>query len=84
MRKLMMGAISAAAIAIAGPAAAQVHIDAPGVGVHVGSGDQHHRGYRARAQDSYRARAQGNCREVTTRTVRPNGTVVIKKQTRCR
>ena len=75
MQKLMMGAISAAAIAIAGPAAAQVRIDAPGVGVHVGSGDQHYRGYRARAQ--------GDCREVTTRTVRPNGTVVIRKQTRC-
>jgi hypothetical protein len=84
MRKLMMGAISAAAIAIAGPAAAQVHIDVPGVGVHVGSGDQHHRGYRARERGSYRARAQGNCREITTRTVRPNGTVLIKKRTRCR
>jgi hypothetical protein len=76
MRKLMMGAISAAAIAIAGPAAAQVHVDVPGVGVRVGSDHQHNRGYRARAE--------GNCREVTTRTVRPNGTVVIKKQTRCR
>lgn len=79
MRKLMMGAFSAAAIAIAGPAAAQVHVDVPGVGVHVGSGDQHHRGYRG----GYRARAQGDCRKVTTRTVRPNGTVVIRKQTRC-
>ena len=76
MRKLIMSAVGAAAIAIAGPAAAQVHVDVPGVGVRVGSGDQNHRGYRARAQ--------GDCREVTTRTVRPNGTVVIKKRMRCR
>ena len=78
MRKLMMGAISAAAIAIAGPAAAQVHVDVPGVGVHVGSGGQQHR------DRGYRARAQGDCREVTTRIVRPNGTVVTKTQMRCR
>lgn len=76
MRKLMMGAIGAAAIAIAGPAAAQVHVDVPGVGVRVGSDNQNHRGHRARAQ--------GNCREVTTRIVRPNGTVVTKTQMRCR
>jgi hypothetical protein len=81
MRKLMMGAISAAAIAIAGPAAAQVHVDVPGVGVHVGSGGQHHRGQQHRG---YRPRAQGDCREVTTRMVRPNGTVVTRTQMRCR
>ena len=76
MRKLFMGAVGAVAIAFAGPAAAQVHVDVPGVGVHVGPGGHNHRGYRARAQ--------GNCREVTTRIVRPNGTVVVKKEMRCR
>jgi hypothetical protein len=55
---------------------AQVHVDVPGVGVRVGDGHHHrhhHRGHRARAE----------CRQVTTRTVRPNGTVVVKKRTTC-
>ena len=82
MRNLIMGALSVAAIAIAGPAAAQVHVhtDAPGVGVRIGSGD-HYRGrgyYRG-----YRAYGRGNCRQVTSRTVRPNGTVVVRRSTRC-
>jgi hypothetical protein len=81
MRNLIMGLVSAAAIAIAGPAAAQVHVytDAPGVGVRIGSGDHHDRGYHR----GYRAQARGNCRQVTSRTVRPNGTVVVRKSTRC-
>jgi hypothetical protein len=80
MRNLIMGVISAAAIAIAGPAAAQVHVhtDAPGVGVRIGSGD-HYRGYHR----GYRAHARGNCRQVTSRTVRSNGTVVVRRSTRC-
>jgi hypothetical protein len=79
MRNLILGAVGAAVIALATPAVAQVHVDVPGVGVRVGDGQhnnrQHNRGYRARAQ--------ADCREVTTRTVRPNGTVVVKKSTRC-
>ena len=50
----------------------------PALGVHVGNGHHHrdrHRGYRARAQ--------ADCRQVTTRTVRPNGTVVVRKRTSC-
>jgi hypothetical protein len=46
--------------------------------VHVG--DSHH--YRDHRR-AYRARAHADCRQVTTRTVRPNGTVVVKKRTRC-
>ncbi len=77
MRNLVVGAVGAAVIAIATPAVAQVHVEVPGVGVHVGS--DHNHNYRR----AYRARAQTNCRQVTTRTVRPNGTVVVKRMTRC-
>jgi hypothetical protein len=79
MRNILIVAAGAAALAIASPAAAQVHVhtNTPGVGVHVDTGGnyyrRHHRGWRARAE----------CRQVTTRTVRPNGTVVVKKRTRC-
>ncbi len=79
MRNLILGIAGAAAIAIATPASAQVHVDVPGVGVHVGDGHhRYHRPYRG-----HRARAQANCRQVTTRTVRPNGTVVVRKRTTC-
>jgi hypothetical protein len=53
--------------------------------VHVGDG-HHHRHNRDRHNHhprGYRARAQADCRQVTSRTVRPNGTVVVKKRTRC-
>ena len=83
MRGLIIGAFSAATIVIAGPASAQVHVhtNAPGIGVHVGSGNHHHyRGYHR----GWRANARGDCRQITKRTVRPNGTVVVRKTTRCR
>jgi hypothetical protein len=82
MRSLIIGALSAATISIAGPASAQVHVHAPGVGVHVGSGNYYHRdrGYHR----GWRANARGDCRRVTKRTVRPNGTVVVRRTTRCR
>lgn len=79
MRNILISAAGAAVLAVASPAAAQVHVhtNTPGVGIHVGSGGhnhyRNHRGWRARAE----------CRQVTTRTVRPNGTVIVKKRTRC-
>jgi hypothetical protein len=79
MRNLILGVVGAAAVAFVTPAAAQVHVDVPGAGVHVGGGHHHHH-----HRGAYRARARANCREVTTRTVRPNGTVVIRKSMRCR
>ena len=81
MRNVIMGLAAVAAIAIATPAAAQVHVrtDAPGVGVRINSGVHHNRGYHR----GWRARAHANCRQVTSRTVRPNGTVVVRKSTRC-
>ena len=78
MNKLMLGAIAAATIAMAIPAAAQgVYIGdgrggAPDVGVRIGPG---HPNYRARAE---------RCRTVVTRITRPNGTVVTKRERRCR
>jgi hypothetical protein len=84
MRTILIGAAGAALLAISSPAMAQVHVhtDAPGLGVHIDSGRhyQRHRGHHHRHQ-GWRARAQ--CREVTTRTVRPNGTVVVRKRIRC-
>jgi hypothetical protein len=74
----MIGVLSAGAIALSTPSIAQVHVDVPGVGVHVGSDHNHRHNHRG-----YRARAQADCRQVTTRTVRPNGTVVVKKRTNC-
>jgi hypothetical protein len=78
MRNLILGAIGAAAVALANPAIAQVPVSVPGVGIQYGT-DQNQRDYNS----AYRARAQADCRQVTTRTVRPNGTVVVKKRARC-
>ena len=78
MHKLMLGALAAATIAMAIPADAQsLRIGdgrggAPDVSVRVGPG---HPGYRARAE---------NCRTVVTRVKRPNGTVITKRERRCR
>ena len=79
MRNLILSVVGAAAVALATPAVAQVHVDVPEVGVHVGDGDRQHR----RNQRGYRAQARGDCRQITKRTVRPNGTVVVRKITRC-
>jgi hypothetical protein len=60
---------------------AQAPTSVPGVGIQYGN----EQGQIPRNIDSsaYQARAQANCRQVTIRTVRPNGTVAFKKQTRC-
>ena len=78
MRNLALAAVSAAAFALVTPALAQVPTSVPGVGIQYGN-DQPSRNYT----DPYQARAQADCRKVTTRTVRPNGTVVIRTRTRC-
>jgi len=78
MRNLILGVVGVTAVALATPAIAQVPVSVPGVGIQYGN-DQNQRNY----DSAYRARAQADCRQVTTRTVRPNGTVVVKKRTRC-
>jgi hypothetical protein len=61
-----------------------VHVDVPGVGVRVGDGHHHRHHHRDRHHHrGYRARARADCRQVTSRTVRPNGTVVVRKRTSC-
>jgi hypothetical protein len=76
MHKLMLGALAAATIALTVPAAAQgVYVGSgrgDGVAVRIGPG---HPGYVARGE---------RCRTVTTRITRPNGTVVTKRERRCR
>lgn len=76
MQKLVLSALTASAIGLAMPANAQVHVHGSdrGVGVHVHPGYSGHRAH---------ARHRG-CRQVTSRTVRPNGTVVVRKRTVCR
>ena len=76
MLKLTLAALAASTIALAVPASAQVHVQAGerGVGVRVHEG---HSGYRAYGRD------RRGCREITSRTVRPNGTVVVRKRTIC-
>jgi hypothetical protein len=76
MHKLILSALAASTIVFAVPASAQVYVHGNdrGVGVHVHPGNSGHRAY---------ARDRG-CRQVTSRTVRPNGTVVIRKRTVCR
>jgi hypothetical protein len=79
MLKLLLPALAASTFAFAMPASAQVHVHGSdrGVGVHVHSGGG---GYRS----GYRSYARHGCRQVTSRTVRPNGTVVVRKRTVCR
>jgi hypothetical protein len=76
MLKLTLSALAASTIALAVPASAQVqvHSSERGVGIHVNEGGSGYRAY---------GRHRG-CREVTSRTVRPNGTVVVRKRTICR
>jgi hypothetical protein len=76
MQKLILSALAASTMVFAVPANAQVHVHGSdrGVGVHIHPG---HPGYRARAEHR-------GCRQVTSRTVRPNGTVVVRKRTICR
>jgi len=77
MLKITLLALAASTIALAVPASAQVHVHTSdrGVGVRIHEG---HSGYRA-----YGRHREG-CREITSRTVRPNGTVVVRKRTVCR
>ena len=73
MRTLMLSLIAGVTVAIAAPAMAQVHVHAetPAVRVQVGPG--HHSRAHVR-----------RCRTVVTRIKRANGTVITKRERRCR
>jgi len=76
MLKITLLALAASTIALAVPASAQVHVHTSdrGVGVRIHEG---HSGYRAYGRHY-------GCRQITSRTVRPNGTVVVRKRSVCR
>jgi hypothetical protein len=82
MRTLLLAA--AAVVMIAGPAGAQgVTVDGPGIGVHVGPGgvrvgpDRWHRHHWRERE------VRGDCRTVTVRDHRPDGSVVTRTRSRC-
>ena len=79
MKLLLIGAAIGATLLCALPAAAQVVVRTPGVGVVVGDGDRD--GYRHRDRSWRRHRAE--CRTVRTRTRLPNGNVIIKTRRVC-
>jgi hypothetical protein len=87
MRKLAIGIVAAGTLMAAAPAMAQVAIEGPGVGIHVGPQPyyrDHHRwdrGYRD-GYHSYAWRERG-CRTVTVRERLPDGRVVVRTRERC-
>jgi hypothetical protein len=54
-----------------------VYIEGPGVGVRVGPDRRHHRPHWRERE------VRGNCKTVTVRETRPNGTVVTRTRSRC-
>jgi hypothetical protein len=87
MRKLMTtiaaAAIGAATLLTVQPASAQVGIElgGPGVGVRIGEPRDRYRDRedRVRVYDSNR----GDCRTVTVRRERDDGTIVTRQERRC-
>jgi hypothetical protein len=83
MRSTLFIVAGVAALGLAAPAsAAQLHIGTDEGGVSVGVGPDHRRhgrDYRA-YDDSY---ARGSCREVRSKTYRPDGRVVYRTKRVC-
>jgi hypothetical protein len=86
--KMLNVALAAAALAFAAttvgavtPADAQVSIRTGehGVGVRIGDTNRH----RYQGQHGYYAYGQADCRTITVRKTRPNGTVVVTKTRVC-
>jgi hypothetical protein len=82
MRTSLFILAGAVALAVAAPASAQVYLgtDGPGVGVHIGVGERHHRRVHRDYDDTY---ARGACREVRSKTFRPDGRVVYRTKRVC-
>jgi hypothetical protein len=85
MRTIILAA--AASLLLAGPALAQgIHVEGPGVGVHVGPGgvrvgpEHDHWRHRHHWRDR---EVRGDCRTVTVRDRRPDGSVVTRTRSRC-
>jgi hypothetical protein len=85
MRSLIITVAAAAlGVAVALPAAAQVGVEigTPGVGVHIGDPDYRVREERRRTR-VYRDDNRGECRTVTVRRERDDGTVITRRERRC-
>ena len=75
-------AIGAAALLTGPPAAAQVGVEVgPGVGVRIGEPDRRYE--ERRRVRVYEDRTVGECRTVTVRKERDDGTVVTRRERRC-
>lgn len=87
MRKFVHVIISAVLaigwVAVASPASAQVSLDIGERGPRVQIGPQNDRRYRGESRRGYDGRAQGECREVTTRSRRPDGSTMVRTSRRC-
>ena len=84
MKKLAIGIIAAGTLMAAGtiaPAVAQVVIDGPGVGVRIGPDHPSYRHYNWDRR--HVIRRDRDCRSVTVRERRPDGTVVVRTRERC-
>jgi hypothetical protein len=86
MRQLMTtiaaAAIGAAALMTIEPASAQVGVEVgvPGVGVRIGDPPRYREERRVRV---YEDRNVGECRTVTVRKERDDGTVITRRERRC-
>jgi hypothetical protein len=74
-------AFAATTVGTVAPADAQVSIRAGERGVGVRIGDPYP--YRYHHQPGYYAYGQADCRTVTVRKTRPNGTVIVTKKRVC-
>lgn len=87
MRKIVHviagAALVAGWVAAAPPASAQVSLDIGERGPRVQIGPENDRRYRGERRRGYEGRAQGECREVTTRSRRPDGSTMVRTSRRC-
>jgi hypothetical protein len=87
MRRLAIGIIAAGTLMTAAPAAAQVYLEGPGVGVRVGPEPYYreYRDYDRGDRDYYRSYAwrDPGCRSVTVRERLPDGRVIVRTRERC-
>ena len=82
MTTLAATAIGAAGLLTAPPASAQVGVEVgvPGVGVRVGDPPRYREERRVRVYDDHN---RGDCRTVTVRKERDDGTVITRRERRC-
>lgn len=87
MKKLILIAAAAAAVAFTTPASAQIVVrdGDSGVAVRVGSGHNHgyHRGHYRHRSDYRHHYGRSHCRVIKSRTVTPGGRVIIKTRRVC-